>query len=226
MLTKGNTKLGTTIHSFSLPALDTCPGKSAICVLLCYALRRRYKSGVVRAAHSRNLDEAHEASFAEKMIEEIRSKNPKVVRIHAAGDFFNVRYIKAWIKIIKAFPNIVFYAYTRSWILPALLIHLKVMADLPNLDMWFSCDRAMGCPPRIKGIRDCYLAENDEDKPRFKVNLVFREKRNTEIKKYGRYKSQVCPVEQGVSRQVKITCDSCGICFDGANEHVSVVELV
>jgi ribosomal protein S12 len=221
MLAKGNTKLGTTIYSFNLPALDTCPGKSAVCIILCYATKRRFKSGLVRAAHSRNLDEAQAAGFFEEMIAEIKSKKPKTVRIHAAGDFFNVRYIKAWIKVIRAFPHITFYAYTRSWIIPQLLTHLKVMAALPNFDMWFSCDRAMGCPPRIKGIRSCYLAENDEDKPRFKVNLVFRDKRNTKIKKYGRYNSQVCPVEQGISRQVKITCDSCGICFDNAKEYTN-----
>ena len=225
MLTKGNTKLGTTIYSFNLPAIDTCPGKSAVCIILCYATRRRFKSGNVRAAHSRNLDIAQAAGFAEKMIEEIKRKKPKCVRIHAAGDFFSVRYIKAWIKVIRAFPNITFYAYTRSWVIAQLLPHLKVLASLPNFDMWFSTDRAMGRPLKVKGIRTCYLAVDDEDVPRFKVDLVFREKRNTEIKKYGRYKSQVCPVEQGISRKVKITCDSCRICFSNAKEYVDA-ELV
>jgi len=100
-----------------------------------------------------------------------------------------------------------------------LLGPIKELASLSNFDMWFSCDRAMGKPPKIRGIRSCYLAENDEDKPRFKVNLVFREKRNTQIKKYGKYASQVCPVEQGIERQAKITCGKCTICFDTARDN-------
>jgi|TARA_R110000824_G_scaffold171397_4_gene348940 hypothetical protein len=219
MLAKGNTKLGNSIYSFNIPAMDTCPGKSPVCVILCYATRRRFKGGIVRAAHARNLDDAKAVGFADKMIEEIKKKKPKVVRIHAAGDFFGIRYIRAWIKIVKACPNVTFYAYTRSWVMDMLLGPIKELASLSNFDMWFSCDRAMGKPPKIRGIRSCYLAENDEDKPRFKVNLVFREKRNTQIKKYGRYASQVCPVEQGIERQAKITCGKCTICFDTARDN-------
>lgn len=37
-----------------------------------------------------------------------------VVRIHVAGDFFNLSYMFAWFRIAKANPHILFYAYTKS----------------------------------------------------------------------------------------------------------------
>jgi hypothetical protein len=220
MLVKGNTKLGAAIHSFNLPVLSTCPGKSAVCILLCYATRRRFKNGNVKASHSRNLDVVESGKFIEEMFEEIEKKKPKVVRIHAAGDFFSLEYVKMWTELVKAFPNVVFYAYTRSWNVPRLYKSLLVLAKLPNFDMWFSTDKAMGKPPKVKGVRTCYLAQDDDDKPRFKVDLVFREKRHTKIKKYGRYNSRVCPVEQGIKRKIPITCSSCKICFSEAKEVV------
>ena len=41
-------------------------------------------------------------------------KNAGVVRIHVAGDFFNREYFKAWVKVAKERPEILFYAYTKS----------------------------------------------------------------------------------------------------------------
>lgn len=37
----------------------------------------------------------------------------KVCRIHSSGDFFNQDYIEFWASIIKRFPKINFYAYTK-----------------------------------------------------------------------------------------------------------------
>ena len=41
-------------------------------------------------------------------------KNAGIVRIHVAGDFFNEEYFKAWIKVAKMKPDVLFYAYTKS----------------------------------------------------------------------------------------------------------------
>jgi hypothetical protein len=37
LLVRGNRKLGESVHSFSVPAVDTCPGRSAPCERACYA---------------------------------------------------------------------------------------------------------------------------------------------------------------------------------------------
>lgn len=53
-----------------------------------------------------------------------------IVRIHVGGDFFNLRYFKAWIRVAKKFPNIVFYAYTKS--LPYWIEERRRIDELDN----------------------------------------------------------------------------------------------
>ena len=40
--------------------------------------------------------------------------NAGVIRIHVAGDFFNEKYLCAWIDLAKNKPGVLFYAYTKS----------------------------------------------------------------------------------------------------------------
>ena len=42
------------------------------------------------------------------------SKYFKRIRIHDSGDFFNVSYTNLWIELVKNFPKVRFYAYTKS----------------------------------------------------------------------------------------------------------------
>ena len=37
------------------------------------------------------------------------------VRIHSSGDFYNETYFKAWLLVSKSMPEIIFYAYTKSF---------------------------------------------------------------------------------------------------------------
>jgi hypothetical protein len=41
-------------------------------------------------------------------------ENSRIFRIHEAGDFFSNNYMKAWILVANAFPNINFYTHTTS----------------------------------------------------------------------------------------------------------------
>ena len=47
-------------------------------------------------------------------IQSVMPKNAGVVRIHVAGDFFNFKYLLAWIKTAERNPDTLFYAYTKS----------------------------------------------------------------------------------------------------------------
>lgn len=40
--------------------------------------------------------------------------NIKYVRIHESGDFYDPRYLQAWIKVANDNPTMIFYAYTKS----------------------------------------------------------------------------------------------------------------
>jgi hypothetical protein len=43
------------------------------------------------------------------------TKTVAVIRLHDSGDFFKKWYVEAWVEVIKRHPNILFYAYTKSF---------------------------------------------------------------------------------------------------------------
>jgi hypothetical protein len=113
MLSFGNSKLKKDgIASFSLPAISSCP-MAGTCKLGCYAKQGFFNMPSVVAAYDRNFKLAKTNKFYPAMKEEITKHNPKIIRIHASGDFFNVKYFHAWVVLARNFPNIKFYAYTK-----------------------------------------------------------------------------------------------------------------
>jgi hypothetical protein len=206
----GNTKLGLLVHQWSIPSglRHICVGASAICLALCYAMRQHYCRDSVKDALQANYRASLRKDFVVLAYGWIRSLFARVVRVHASGEFYSEEYVRKWIIIAKQNPRIVFYAYTRSWADPAIYRALKELAKLPNFIMWWSCDRATGAPPRDAGIRRAYLSIADDDVPKFKVDLVFRD-RPKSIKKWVAG-ALVCPPENGVT---KTTCSLCQLCF-------------
>lgn len=226
MISLGNWKLGKSIFSWSLPAYKTCPGASDVCVAICYAMRGRFTAEYVQRSQSRNWRRSRSARFVERMLTSLAKYHAKIVRVHASGDFYSADYVRAWIRIAKRRPQTIFFAYTRSWEDPTILRQLVRLSQLPNVQLWFSGDRSMRCPPRVTGVRLCYLSVNDEDLPRWKPDLVFRERPGTSRKRLGRWQTLVCPVEQHVERQVRLTCDKCRICFrDAARQQEQLYAL-
>jgi hypothetical protein len=49
LLTRGNGKLGEGIHTWSLPAVETCPGRSDLCSRVCYARSGRFRTRTMQA---------------------------------------------------------------------------------------------------------------------------------------------------------------------------------
>lgn len=210
MLRPGNTKLGKLVYQWSIPSgpKHICTGASTLCQSVCYAQDRFYTYQSVRAAMARNYRLTRKRNFIWKMLESIQGEFAKVVRIHASGEFHSAEYADAWIQIITKRPNTIFFAYTRAWRDPEIYPVLKRMARLPNLHLWFSCDRETGAPPVIRGVRRAYMMMDDDDKPKFKVNLCFRVEAKTVMKKVDGV--LVCPYENGVT---PITCSTCQLCF-------------
>jgi hypothetical protein len=208
-LAKGNTKLGPLVQSWSIPAIQTCPGASALCKKLCYATRGFYNMANVIASLEKNLELARSKEFVPVIVAELREKQTTICRVHCAGDFFNRRYIRQWLAIVSQRRQTTFYAYTRSWRKPELLPDLVELGRQPNMQLWFSWDRTMPFPPRRMGIRTCYLSLNDDDLPSRRTDLVFREKDET-VLKHTANGSLVCPYENGVT---PIGCSRCKICW-------------
>lgn len=108
------------IFNFDIPAyksktgLITCPN-AATCIANCYARQGTYNFSNVRNKHEANLAATFQDDFVEKIIAEIKRRKAKIVRPHSAGDFYSQEYADKWLQIVKALPEVKFYAYTKSW---------------------------------------------------------------------------------------------------------------
>jgi hypothetical protein len=115
------------IFNWSIPAFaiklsngqnfNACPTAGA-CAEFCYARNGTYLFRNVRQRHIWNLELTLYQSdfFKASMIEECSKPKMvgKFVRIHDAGDFYSEKYLFDWIEIIKACPDVTFYAYTKE----------------------------------------------------------------------------------------------------------------
>lgn len=111
---------------WNIPAVTTCPYRTAHCEALCYALKAENQyTKSCRPARQRNFELSRAADFVTSMIFTIyaeldrpANKDKKIVfRIHESGDFYNKQYVSAWLEIINHFsedPRITFVAYTKS----------------------------------------------------------------------------------------------------------------
>jgi hypothetical protein len=211
LLSKGNDKIGSKIHSFNLPAGSTCPGQSAACAS-CYAQRGRWLFPAVRDALTWNYRMARRKFFVEEMTEELRRRRVKVLRLHSSGDFFDPVYVAKWVSILSRSPSVTAYTYTRSWRVPTIMPALVELAGLDNFRLWFSADADTGMPIEIPpGVRVAWLQEDEGDAIPAGVDLIFRvhRLRKTPRKRIGL--ALICPTEQG--REHTLTCSSCAHCW-------------
>lgn len=210
----GNEKTGSSIHSFNLPRVETCPGATELCLKGCYTKKFNRFPQVAPLCR-----ESYEASagknFVERAVQEIEDQKISIMRIHVSGDFYSADYVRKWRRIVSATPSVTYYSYTRSWRCQELIRHLESLRRLPNMQLWWSTDREAGQPPEG---RVAYMSTDDEDRPEFGVNLVFRVNRRT-LRKTIRG-VRVCPKEacnKGHPEYPRdMTCGTCRICFRDA----------
>lgn len=128
----GNMKLPKTTLIISLPAVSTCPGAVAQgCGLMalaksgvkiktghCYAIKRERQYANVRVSRQHNLDATKLPGFVQHaaagIAEAIAKRGITMVRIHESGDFYSQGYFDLWALIAAMFPEVTFYAYTKS----------------------------------------------------------------------------------------------------------------
>lgn len=146
-----NTKIGK-IPSFSLPALDSCPGKTTWCEKACYAAKIERVYRCAKKAYDLNFELVKGTDFVATINEELTKlvkKGITTFRLHVSGDFYDVRYIYNWLKIVKANPTITFFGYTHSWSVLNLLPHLGILRAQPNVILFASTDEStVGNPPK------------------------------------------------------------------------------
>lgn len=111
-----NEKLKNASHytvNFGIPALKTCPMADK-CKSYCYATKGAYAWPVVKNAYERRFQATKKDNFTTRIMEELFLM-PKVecIRIHDSGDFYNQTYLCKWLRIAGAFPERIFYCYTK-----------------------------------------------------------------------------------------------------------------
>lgn len=98
-------------------------------------------------------------AWAAAMIDALVSQ--EYFRIHDSGDFFNVRYVRAWIMVCRALPATKFWAPTRSYqggvmgplpVFDPLLAALRELASLPNVTVRPSALDFGDTAPVVEGL--------------------------------------------------------------------------
>ena len=140
------------VKGFSLPAGWTCPaavkclakadrltGKltdGPQCEYRCFSASTEAQYPNTRKMVWRNLDVLRSAGLTDscamaQVILHSLPKRAKVIRIHIAGDFFNAEYLRAWVTVAQAKPDVVFYGYTKNFqVLKPFLVAGEIPANL------------------------------------------------------------------------------------------------
>lgn len=145
----GNPKIGAGTMSFSsLSTHATCAGKSKLCDAMCYdAFGRNVMFGNIgpRVWFERLLRDDIEK--LEQLIKaEVALYNNGAVRLKVGGDFGSEEEISLWVRVLKAFPKVQFWGYTRAWRVEALQTAITRLRDQPNMSLFASVDAETGVP--------------------------------------------------------------------------------
>jgi hypothetical protein len=215
LLVLGNRKLGESIHAWSIPAIDTCPGRSSRCERHCYARSGHFRYASVQQRLEQNLDAALADAFERRIAKEVRRRRVHTLRIHVSGDFFSPEYTRKWVRIARCCTTTIFYAYTRSWRTAEIVPALVELAALPNVRLWYSADQETGMPAeRPPGVEIAYLQTDPGEEIPQGVGVVFRVRHLRHERRWRIGLAVVCPTETGLPRAKEQTCTTCARCFD------------
>ena len=130
-LVKGNRKLYN-ILIFDLPAVKTCLN-CGDCKDSCYAMKvqRQYADTRVFRTTNHIMYQLKPNVLEALIVDQLSRAKQTTVRIHSSGDFFSQSYINFWNKIIRQFPDINFYAYTKV----DKMLNFDSINELPNFNL-------------------------------------------------------------------------------------------
>ena len=211
---------------------------TAECANKCYAFKLTQVYRNLGAKYQRNLEFAKTSKFVPYMIKHIPKRCE--FRIHVSGDFYSPAYVKRWIKIAEARPDVTFYTYTRSWRKKLVLWRAIIeLHKLSNVNVNLSVDDETGQPRNktSQSMRWCYLTGNDTAPDWIRSgDIIFRSNHNARQgnHKWHRKKAikngldpdtvaplihkireaAVCPLERGRDMPKYFSCARCHLCVD------------
>lgn len=128
MLIDGNAKIGKGVWHFStLPTNQeykanvsgkeiTIKGTCACNCDGCYATKGNYRfASTINSLALRTWIARNDIDYLNRAIRaQIESCDIKTIRIHASGDFFSKEYADMWIGIVRDYPGVTFWTYTKT----------------------------------------------------------------------------------------------------------------
>ena len=220
----GNFKLGFGVYTYSrlAGAQATCPGATPECEEICYAKRIE---GPVQDVYAQNSwDDGVPPIPAEC----------KLLRIHVSGDFTTVGYVKNWMKRLGERPDVLAWAYTRSWRVPRLVPILEELRAMPNIELFASMDPSKPDDAPPAGWRRAWIYRDTphhgwpkESRLHFVRNRIMdpgprlpTDRNMIADDGVATAPAYVCPEETGH----KQNCIECGYCFEGRRHDVVFLE--
>ena len=134
-------------------------------------------------------------------------------RLHWAGDFMSVEYVSAWVRVIREFPNVRFWVYTRSFTTKDLITPL---IGLDNLSIFLSCD-----PNNVKEAMEVFDKYKDRAPG---LGLAWMGNTDPEIKGE---KFIVCPETSGkVKNADEGACAKCRLCVNNYKTRIKNIRFL
>lgn len=169
--------------------------------------------------------EANTALVKGKTIEEIKDVCRKTIqvfiqkskgedlyfRLHYSGDFFSEEYTKAWAEVIKEFPTVTFWVYSRS---EEFVHHLF---GIDNLTVYLSCD-----PVNFDKMLKIFN-ENKDKNPRLGMAWLGNTAPDQEVHRWVK-----CPEITGKVKNTSKAgaCSKCRLCVDNFKHRVKNIQFL
>jgi len=132
-----------------------------------------------------------------------------LLRHGVEGDFDSVKYIRSWVQVLRWRRRTVFWAYSRSWVIPALRGALEELRALPNVQVFASMDMALWNAGRLPP--GWFRLPSGEVKP---VPGAWRVAMMGPVPWEVHNRATQCPETRLVGDPRKVpTCESCTYCF-------------
>ena len=216
-----NGKTSKIANAFGIPAGITCPGKTSICEKVCYAGKLEKIYSGVRNVLVSNYQQLLYADYLygwrgmadllidmmQEFVAECDKRGAdKFFRIHWDGDFWSVDYAIAWQQVIMAFPDVQFWAYTRSF---GDIDVVPILSDIDNLTLYLSVDDENSdlAAAKYPNVLWALLSETFADAG---VGTAYKCPENR--------KSLPLITEKGSA------CGRCGICIDGRGDVIFAIK--
>ena len=155
------------IRSWSLQALDTCPGTIASPGVLvpacqgCYATTGNYVFANVKAPREHNKSDWQRTEWVSDMVSALDSD--RYFRWFDSGDMYTLGLAEKILEVMKATPWCKHWLPTRMHKFPKFALVLREMQALPNVSVRFSSDSIDGS--YINGLHGSTIVPDSDTVP-------------------------------------------------------------